>query len=77
LQIGTLEAYIIEFQRMEVTMIDISKRRLVMLFTKGFTKSLKGWLKDFSPITLHDYIIRNQDIDGIVPKKTIVKPFIP
>jgi hypothetical protein len=36
-QIGTVEAFISEFQRVVVAVTDISKPRLVMLFTEGLT----------------------------------------
>jgi hypothetical protein len=75
---GTSDAYIIEFQRLAVTVIDISKLRLVMLFIEGISKPLCGWVKDFNPETLHDVIVKEQDMEGVVPKKkTLSKPFIP
>ena len=39
-----------------------------MHFTKGLSKPLNGWVKAFNPITLHDAIIRNRDMEDVVPK---------
>jgi hypothetical protein len=41
-QTGTAEAFISEFQRVDVAVTDISKPRLVMLFTEGLTEALRG-----------------------------------
>jgi hypothetical protein len=43
-QIGTPKAFITEFQREDVAVTNISKPRLVMLFTKGLTEPLTGWV---------------------------------
>jgi hypothetical protein len=51
-QKGTLEAYVIEFQWMEVMVNDVSKKRLVILFTKGLDEPLRGWVKEFIKNTL-------------------------
>jgi hypothetical protein len=57
-QVGTPDAYITEFQRLAVTMIDISEQRLVVLFTKGLSEPLHGWVNAFKPETLQDAIIK-------------------
>jgi hypothetical protein len=77
-QVGTPDAYITEFQKLVVTVTDISEQRLVMLFTKGLSEPLCGWVKAFKPETLQDAIIRTRDMEDVVPKtKTFSKPFIP
>jgi hypothetical protein len=77
-QVGTPDAYITEFQRIAVTVTDISEQRLVMLFTEGLSEPLRGWVKAFKPETLQDAIIRTRDMEDAVPKtKTFSKPFIP
>jgi hypothetical protein len=55
-QIGTVEAYIEEFQRLAVMVQDISPTKLMMLFTERLMEPLKGWVKDFKPTNLHDSI---------------------
>jgi hypothetical protein len=72
----TPEAYVTNFQRMAVMVIDISEKRLVMLFMKGLEEPLRGWVKVFRPTTLHDTIMKTQDMAGTVPKKEPTKPFI-
>jgi len=51
-QVGTPEAYIAEFEKVVVQVIDISEHRLVVLFKEGLAKPLCGWVKDFIPTTL-------------------------
>jgi hypothetical protein len=40
MQSGTADAYISEFQRIAIMVIDVSKHRLIMLFTEGPTEPL-------------------------------------
>jgi hypothetical protein len=46
------EAYIEEFQRLVVMVLDVSQSRLMMLFTEGLMEPLKGWVKSFKPTNL-------------------------
>jgi hypothetical protein len=48
-----------------------------MLFTEGLSKPLRGWVKAFRTNTLHDTIMRTQDVADTMPKKVSIKPFIP
>jgi hypothetical protein len=75
---GTPKAFITEFQRVVVAVTDISKTKLIMIFTEGLTKSLRGWVKTYKPHTLQDAILRTRDLADSVPKtKTFSKPFVP
>jgi hypothetical protein len=77
-QTGTAEVFIIEFQRVAVAMTDISKPRLIMLFTEGLIEPLRGWVKAYRPPTLQDSILRTRDLADSVPKtKNFSKPFVP
>jgi hypothetical protein len=77
-QIGTIETFISEFHRVEVAVTDIYEPQLIMLFTEGLTKPLKGWVKAYRPQTLQDAIRRTRDLADSVPKtKPFTKPFIP
>jgi hypothetical protein len=77
-QTGTSEAFITEFQRVVVAVINISKPRLVMLFIEGLTEPLRGWVKAYRPHTLQDAILRTRDLADLVPKtKIFSKPFVP
>ena len=62
---------------MAILIINISKQRFMMLFTKGLVEPLRGLVKAFRKATLHDSIMRTQDMEDIVPKKELAKPFIP
>ena len=46
-QVGTLEAYISEFQKVAVMVTDISESRLILLFTEGLIEPLKKFVKDY------------------------------
>jgi hypothetical protein len=49
-----------------------------MLFTKGLTEPLRGWVKVYMPPTLQYAILCTRDIEDLVPKtKTFSKPFVP
>jgi hypothetical protein len=56
-QTGTTEAFITEFQRVAMVVKNISKPRMIMLFTEGITEPLRGWLKAYRPPTLQDAIL--------------------
>jgi hypothetical protein len=77
-QTGTAEAFIAKFQRVAVTVTDISEPRLVMLFTEGLTEPLRGWVKAYHPHSLQDAIRRTRDLADSVPRtKPFTKPFVP
>jgi hypothetical protein len=63
-QTGSVEAFIEEFQRIAVMVPDVSESRLMMLFSEGLTKPLRGWVKDFKPTTLQDAIWKTRDLEG-------------
>jgi hypothetical protein len=77
-QTGTAEAFIAEFQRVAVTVTDISEPRLVMLFTEGLTEPLRGWVKAYRPHSLQDAVRRTRDLADSVPRtKPFTKLFVP
>jgi hypothetical protein len=77
-QRGSVEAFIAEFQWKAVAVSDISKHKLVMLFTEALTKPLRGWVKAFKPQTLQEAIVRTRDMgDSTLKPKTFNKPFVP
>jgi hypothetical protein len=77
-QTGTTETFILEFKRVTVEVTDISEPRLIMLFTEGVRKPLRGWVKAYWPHTLQDAIRRTRDLVDSVPKtKPFTKPLIP
>jgi hypothetical protein len=77
-QTGTTEAFITEFQWVEVVVTDISEPRLIMLFTEWLTEPLRGWMKAYRPHTLQDSILCTRDLAELVEKtKPFYKPFIP
>ena len=47
---------------------DISESKLIMLFTKAGTESLRGWVKSYRPTTLTDTISRTRELKDAVPK---------
>ena len=67
-QTGSADAFISEFQRIEIMVTDISKSRLIMLFIEALTEPLWGWVKSYRPTTLVYAIRRTRDLQDVVPK---------
>jgi hypothetical protein len=77
-QTGKTEVFITKFQRVVVAVINISNPKLIMLFTEGLTKPLRGWVKAYRPPTLQDAILHTRYLEDSVPKtKTFSKPVVP
>jgi hypothetical protein len=77
-QTGTTEVFITDFQWVAVAVTNISESRLIMLFTKGITDPLRGWVKPYIPPTLWDSILCTQDLaDSVSKTKNFSKPFVP
>ena len=55
-QTSSAEAFISEFQRIVVTVTDVSESRLIMFFPEALTEPLRGWVKAHKPSTLQDAI---------------------
>jgi hypothetical protein len=73
-KIGMVEAYIDEFQRLEVMVQDMSPTRLMMLFTEGLMEPLKGWVKAFKPNNLREAIWKMRDLGPATKPKFIPRP---
>ena len=67
-QTGSAETFISEFQRVAVMVSDISKSRLIMLFTEALSEPHSGWVKAYMPVTLQDDISRTLYLQDSVPK---------
>jgi hypothetical protein len=61
-QTGSVDAYILDFQRISVMVTDISEARLVMLFIEGLTEPLRGWVKAYKPTSLQDAVSSARDL---------------
>ena len=61
-QTGDAEAYISEFLRLSVMILDLSVARRVYMFIDGLEEPLHGLVKSTKPITLHDAIERARNI---------------
>lgn len=46
---------------------DVSERRLVVLFTKGLSKSLKGWIMAFDPPSLQEAMKKARSMELTAP----------
>ena len=44
-QIGSVEEYAGEFERVSVMVQNVTERELVNLFNKGLSESLRGWVR--------------------------------
>ena len=61
-QVGTPEAYMLEFENILVMVSDVSNPWLVLLFTEGFTEFLKGLVKSHKLATLKDSMNLRRDL---------------
>lgn len=57
-QKGTVDAYIVEFQRIAVMVPNIFEKRLTFLFMEGLLNPLSDMVKTFAPTSLQDAIKR-------------------
>lgn len=46
---------------------DILDRRLVVLFAKGLSEPLKGWVKAFDPLNLQKEIKKARSMEHVAP----------
>ena len=67
-QVGTLEAYMLEFEKILVMVFDISMARLVLLFTKGLIEPLRGLEKSHKPDILKDAMNLTRDLQNVFPR---------
>jgi hypothetical protein len=66
-----------EFHRFPVMVLDVSESILMMLFSKGFTEPLRGWVKCFKHNTLQDAIWRTRNLEWEASKiKFIPRPLV-
>jgi hypothetical protein len=70
-QTGTAEAFITEFQQVAVAVTNISRPKLIMLFTEGLKEPLRGWVKEYRPHTLQDAILCTRDLAYSASKTTL------
>jgi hypothetical protein len=69
-----VEAYIDEFQRLEVMVQYMSPTRLMILFTEGLMEPLKGWVKAFKHTSLQETIWKTRDLGPAAKPKYIPRP---
>ena len=66
-QVGTPEAYMLEFENISIMVFDVSMDRLVLLFTEGLTEPLRGLVKPHNPTTLKDAMNLTRDLLNMLP----------
>ena len=77
-QVGTPEAYMLEFEKISVMVSDVSMARLFLIFTKGLTEPLIGLVKSHKPSTLKDAMNLIRDLENVFPRtKYPPKPNFP
>ena len=67
-QVGTPEAYMLEFENISVMVFDVSMDRLVLLFTEGLIERLRGIMKSHKPTTLKDAMNLTRDLQTVLPR---------
>ena len=77
-QVGNIEEYISELQKMDVMAIDISESRPILLFIEGLAEPLKGLVKAYRHTTLQEAVSRTRDLHNVIPRtKYPRRPLIP
>ena len=77
-QVGTLEAYMLEFEKISVMVYDICMARLVLIFIEVLTEPFRGLMKSHKPATLKDSMNLTRDLQNILPRtKYTPKPNFP
>ena len=77
-QVGTPEAYMLEFENISVMVSDVSMDRLVLLFTEGLKEPFIGIFKSHMPATLKDAMNLTRDLQNVFPRiKYPPKPNLP
>ena len=64
----TPEAYILEFKKLVVMVIDISEARLILLFTEGLDEPLRGLVKAYRPTNLQEAVSITRDLQDGIPR---------
>ena len=73
-QVGTHEAYMLDFQNISVMVYDVSMDRLVLLFIEVLTEPLRGILKSHKPTTLKDSMNLTRDLHNVFPRTKYTPP---
>ena len=61
MQVGTPEAYMLEFENILVMVFDVSMARLVLFFTEGLTEPLRGLVKSHKPCSRDFSLLQGQE----------------
>jgi hypothetical protein len=65
---SSVEAFIEEFQRVSMMVLDMLEYRLIMLFTYGLNEPVIGWVNAFNPMTFEYSIEHTKDLVGAANK---------
>ena len=77
-QVGSPEAYMLEFENISVMVSDPSMARLILFFTEGLIEPLKGLMKSHKLATLKDFMNLTRDLHNVLPStKYPPKPNFP
>ena len=77
-QVGTPEAYMLEFENISLMVSDVSMDKLVLLFIEGLTEPLRGLFKSHKLATLKDAMNLTKDLQNVFPRtKYSPKPNFP
>ncbi|KAH9305248.1 hypothetical protein KI387_009652, partial [Taxus chinensis] len=67
-QEASVERYVVHFQKLAIMVLDISERRLIVLFMEGLTEPLRGLVKAFEHPSLQDAIKRSINLESTAGK---------
>lgn len=72
-QIGTVEHYISEFEKLAVLATEITERQKTVIFIDGLSDTIKVWVKSLNPPSLHTAIKRARELKPSSKRKTFNK----
>ena len=73
-QMGRVDNYVTEFQRLSILVTNISEKRRIVLFMDGLREPLRGWIKGFNPCTLNEAIKQVHDMAASSSKTHVAIP---
>ena len=68
-QVGTPEAYMLEFVKLSVMVSDVSMASLVLLFTEGLIEPFIRLVKSHNTTTLKDDMNFTRDLQNVLPRE--------
>ncbi|KAH9318122.1 hypothetical protein KI387_019891, partial [Taxus chinensis] len=69
---GMVEEYVVEFERLSIMIMNVTEKRLIVLFIKDLNEPLKGLVRAFDPLSFQEVIKKSLDLEGVATKTTVI-----